>query len=127
MPRCVDACPTDALLWVEESEVGDAKPLTEGVGARVYYKNIPGRFIAATVYDPIEKEVVIGGKCTLTDGTNAWTEETDSYGDFWFKDLKTGSYDLTIECPGYETLHFTKLCTEKDINLGDLPMNPVGK
>ena len=123
MPRCVDACPTDALQWVDESEIGDAKPLTEGVGARVYYKNIPGKFIAATVYDPIEKEVIIGGTCTLTDGENTWTQETDSYGDFWFKNLKVGTYDLTIAAPGFQTLHLNGLSTEKDVNLGDIPMD----
>ena len=122
MPRCVDACPTDALQWVDESEIGDAKPLTEGVGARVYYKNIPGKFIAATVYDPIEKEVIIGGTCTLTDGVSTWTQETDSYGDFWFKNLKVGTYDLTITAPGFQPLHFHGISTEKDVNLGDLPM-----
>ena len=99
------------------------KPLTEGVGAKVYYKNIPGKFIAATVYDPIEKEVIIGGTCTLTDGENTWTQETDSYGDFWFKNLKVGTYDLTIAAPGFQTLHLNGLSTEKDVNLGDIPMD----
>ena len=122
MPRCVDACPTDAMQWVDESEVGDAKPLTEGVGARVYYKNIPGKFIAATVYDPVEKEVIIGGQCTLTDGTQTWQQKTDSYGDFWFKNLKVGTYELTITAEGFQPLHFRGLSTEKDVNLGDVPM-----
>lgn len=122
MPRCVDACPTDALLWVDESEVGEAKPLVEGAGAKVYYKNIPGKFIAGTVYDPVEKEVIIGGKCRLTDGVTTWTTETDSYGDFWFKDLKVGKYDLTITYPGFGDLNFEGLSTEKDVNLDDIPM-----
>lgn len=106
------------MRWVDESEVGDAKPLTEGVGAKVYYKNIPGKFIAATVYDPIEKEVIIGGTCTLTDGENTWVQETDSYGDFWFKNLKVGTYDLTIAAPGFQMLHLNGLSTEKDVNPG---------
>lgn len=122
MPRCVDACPTDALQWVDESQVGEAKPLVSDVGAKVFYKNIPGKFIAATVYDPVEKEVIIGGKCELTDGETTWTAETDSYGDFWFKDLKVGVYKLTISYPGFQSLVFDGLITEKDINLGDLPM-----
>jgi Fe-S-cluster-containing dehydrogenase component len=122
MPRCVDACPTDALLWVDEDQVGDAKPLVEGVGARVYYKNIPGKFIAGTVYDPVEKEVIIGGTCTLTDGEKIYTAETDSYGDFWFRDLQVGQYDLTISYPGFRDLYFEKISTEQDVNLGDIPM-----
>jgi len=122
MPRCVDACPTDALRWVDESEVGDAKPLVSGVGAKVYYKNIPGKFIAGTVYDPQEAEVIIGGKCVLTDGTETWETETDSYGDFWFKDLKVGTYDLTISYDGFRELVFNSISTEKDVNLDDIPM-----
>lgn len=122
MPRCVDACPTDALLWVDEEKVGDAKPLVSGVGAKVYYKNIPGKFIAGTVYDPVEKEVIIGGKCVLTCESETFETETDSYGDFWFRDLKVGTYDLTIDFPGFKPLQFEKLSTEKDVNLGDVPM-----
>ena len=37
-----------------------------GAKPRVYYLNIPKKFIAGTVYDPIEKEVIIGATCTLT-------------------------------------------------------------
>lgn len=125
VPRCVDACPTDALKWVEEEAVGDAKPMVKGVGAKVYYKNIPGKFIAATVYDPIEKEVIIGAECTLTDGTNTYKTETDSYGDFWFKDLPVGTYDLTITYPGFRELSRSGLSTKKDINLGDIPMERI--
>ena len=121
-PRCVDACPTDALRWVDESEVGDAKPLVSGVGAKVYYKNIPGKFIAGTVYDPVEAEVIIGGKCVLTDGAQTWETETDSYGDFWFKDLKVGTYDLTIFYDGFKNIEFKAISTEKDVNLDDIPM-----
>lgn len=123
VPRCVDACPTDALQWVDESEVGDAKPMISGIGAKVYYKNIPGKFIAGTVYDPIEKEVIIGGKCVLTDGTKTWETETDSYGDFWFKDLPIGTYDLEIAYAGFETIRMEGISTEKDRNLDDIPMN----
>lgn len=122
VPRCVDACPTDALQWVDESQVGDARPLISDVGAKVYYKNIPGRFIAGTVYDPVEKEVVIGGKCVLTDGEQQWTTETDSYGDFWFKNLAVGNYDLTISSDGFQNVEYFALSTQKDINLGDIPM-----
>ena len=130
LPRCVDACPTDALQFLEEDEIRAKYPdavTREPLGGcrpRTYYRRIPGRFIAATVYDPVEKEVVIGAKCVLRGGDKTWTVETDDYGDFWFRDLPVGVFDLTIEAEGFETLSFTGLNTEKDVNLGDVPMQP---
>ena len=72
VPRCVDSCPTEALKFGEESEFADLIAQAEvmkpelGTKPRVYYLNIPKKFIAGTVYDPIEKEVVIGATCTAT-------------------------------------------------------------
>ena len=78
-PRCVDACPTAALKFLEESEAADLIEGAEvlrpeaGLKPRVYYRNIPKKFIAGTVYDPVKKEVVIGAACTLT-GNGATTD-----------------------------------------------------
>ena len=122
-PRCAEACPTDALRFGEEAELraqlAGAKPLTPG--GRIWYKNIPGEFIGGTVYDPVEKEVIIGAKCVLTGGGKTRMVETDSYGDFWFKDLPVDEFALTITADGFEPLAFEKLSTEKDVNLGDRP------
>ena len=96
---------------------------------RVYYLNIPKKFIAGTVYDPIEKEVVIGATCTLS-GPKAgktMTATTDGFGDFWFHGLADGNYNLTIAAKGFAAKSFNKLNTEKDINLGDIPLDKVGK
>jgi len=128
LPRCVEACPTDAMKFGEEEDLKDLikgasllKPET-GCGPRVYYRNIPGRFIAGTVYDPVEKEVIIGARCLLTSGGKIVETYTDSYGDFWFKDLAEGKYNVSIEAKGFQGKYFTGLDTEKDINLGDIPM-----
>lgn len=128
LPRCVEACPTDAMRFGEEEDMAEdlkgavtLKP-ESGCQPRVYYKNIPGRFIAATVYDPVEKEVIIGSKCTLTSNGRTWETETDSYGDFWFKDLPQGNFDLVISAKGFKDKEFKALNTEKDINLGDIPL-----
>ena len=128
-PRCVEACPTDAMRLIEEEELPEnAVPAVDGaLGGRLYYINIPGRFIGATVYDPVEKEVIIGAVCTLTpkNGGERLTQETDSYGDFWFRDLPEEAFRLSIEAPGFKPLRFEDLNTENDINLGDLPMERV--
>jgi formate hydrogenlyase subunit 6/NADH:ubiquinone oxidoreductase subunit I len=68
VPRCVDQCPTDALRFGEEEEfadfIKDAELLNPAAGtkSRVYYKHLPKKFVAGTVYDPVEKEVIIGAQ-----------------------------------------------------------------
>ena len=130
IPRCADSCPTEAIKFGEESEFKDqiakAEILKPEAKAkpRVYYLNIPKKFIAGTVYDPVEKEVIMGATCTLK-GPKAGkvaTVTTDDFGDFWFHGLTDGAYDLTIEAKGFAAKSFAKLNTEKDINLGDIPL-----
>lgn len=110
-PRCVEACPTDALQFV------DGDPIN---GERVIYKNRPGRFIAGLVYDPVEKEVVIGARCRLSDGRETFS---DDFGDFWFRDLPEGKrYALSIEAAGFALQRFEDLNTADDVNLGEIPL-----
>jgi Fe-S-cluster-containing dehydrogenase component len=135
IPRCADACPTEAIKFGEEADfkalIAKAEVLKPELKLkpRVYYLNIPKKFIAGTVYDPIEKEVVIGATCTLT-GPKAGkkvTATTDAFGDFWFQGLADGAYSLTIEAAGFAAKSFDKLSTEKDVNLGDIPLAKTGK
>ncbi len=133
VPRCVDACPTLAIKFGEESELKSliskaavlhpewkAKP-------RVYYMNIPRKFVAGTVYDPVEKEVIIGATCTLTDSASGkkLTANTDNFGDFWFEGLDVGKFSLKIE-KGAKSKTIRTINTEKDVNLGDIPI-PLSK
>jgi len=130
VPRCVDSCPTEAIKFGEESELKDliakAEVLKPELNAkpRAYYLNMPKKFIAGTVYDPIKEEVIIGATCTLTGpkaGT-ATTVTTDAFGDFWFHGLADGDYDLTIQAKGFAAKSLAKINTEKDVNLGDVPL-----
>jgi Fe-S-cluster-containing dehydrogenase component len=102
-PRCVDICPTKALLFGEESELdlSGAETLHPeyGLNTSVYYKNLPKPFIAGSVYDPSSDEAVIGATCTLS-GAGSETATTDNFGDFWLKGLKEGEYSLKIEKDG---------------------------
>ena len=127
-PRCVEACPTDALMFGEEAELQEliqgASVLSPELGCspRVYYRNIPGQFIGGTVYDPVEKEVVIGAKCRLTSGGKVWQTETDGFGDFWFRDLPVGVFDLVIQAKGFVPRTFSHLNTRDCLNLDDIPL-----
>jgi Fe-S-cluster-containing dehydrogenase component len=131
-PRCADACPTGVIRLMEEKEArplllrGEVwKPeLRQRIKPRLYYLNLPGRFIAGTLYDPKEKEVIIGAACTLIDkqGRKVIHTTTDDFGDFWFENLKEGEFSLEIRMNG-KTKSFAALDTrEKDINLGDIPL-----
>jgi Fe-S-cluster-containing dehydrogenase component len=126
LPRCVESCPTDAMSFGEREDLKTSidgasvlKPET-GCGPRVSYRNIPGKFIAGCVYDPVEKEVIIGARCLLTSGGKVVETFTDAYGDFWFKDLSVGIYSVSIEAKGFKGRYFSGLNTEKDVNLGDI-------
>jgi len=129
VPRCVESCPTDAMSFGEETDLKDliegATVLDPGTGCapKVYYRNIPGKFIAGCVYDPVEKEVVIGARCLLTSGGKIIETFTDPYGDFWFRDLAVGTYAVSVEAKGFKSQHFSDLRTTEDINLGDIPLS----
>jgi tetrathionate reductase subunit B len=130
VPRCVDACPTEALKFGEESEFADLIAKAEvllpesGAKPRVYYLNVPKKFIAGTVFDPKEMEVVIGAKCTVT-GPNGYTQtvQTDGFGDFWLRGLADNTdYKVVISAPGFTDKTFEQVNTAKDVNLGDVAL-----
>ena len=88
-PRCVDACPTGALRFLEEDEAQESIDKAELLHPaeqkpRVYYLNVPKKFIAGTTYDPVKKEVVVGATLTLRSDGATWIATTDGFGDFWF-------------------------------------------
>ena len=128
-PRCVDACPNGALKFIEETEVREfrnAEHLSPEFKTkpRMYYLNLPGKFIAGTLYDPVIKDVVEGATCILTDAGsgNEIKTQTDGFGDFWFTNLETGNYDLEIKATGFQIKSIAHIKTDKDVNLGDIPL-----
>lgn len=130
LPRCVEACPTDALTFGDEDDpavrdfINGAVTLKPELGLmpKVYYRNIPGQWIGGTVYDELEKEVIIGARCIAVCGGRRYETVTDEYGDFWLRDLPVGVFDLAIQAHGFVPKYFNDLHTEECINLGDIPM-----
>jgi Fe-S-cluster-containing dehydrogenase component len=128
LPRCAEACPTEAIRFGTEEELAELirgadvrKPET-GLGPKVYYRNIPGKFIAGTVYDPLEKEVVIGAKVRGLCGGKQVVTHTDEFGDFWLSDLPVGKFDVFIEAKGFEQKCFYGIDTEESVNLDEIPL-----
>jgi len=127
-PRCAYQCPNEAIKFGEASELNELITQAEvlhseyGLTPRVHYLNLPKKFIAGTVYDPDDKEVVLGASCTLTGEGDNFTTTTDSLGDFWFHGLKVGTYSLTIEADG-KTKTISSIDTQMDVGLGDIPLS----
>jgi Fe-S-cluster-containing dehydrogenase component len=131
LPRCVEMCPTGCMRFGEAEDLADevsgAKRLLadEGAKPRVWYRNLPGQFIAGTVYDPESEEVIAGARCRAVSGGKLLETFTDNYGDFWFNDLPVGKWELFIEPKSYKQKAFYDLNTTECLNLGDIAMERV--
>jgi hypothetical protein len=116
----------EAITFGEASQIdltGTEKLHPEyGLNTRVLYKNLPKRFIAGTVYDPVSKNVVVGAKCTLTGDKGTYSETTDGFGDFWFEDIEAADFTLKIEKDG-KTKTIEVSTVEKDRGLGDVALS----
>lgn len=125
IPRCVDNCPVDVIMFGEESKLDleGAEQLHPeyGTNPRVWYKGLPKKFIAATVYDPNTKEIVEGATVTVTGDAGTFTTTTDAWGDFWLKDLPDADWKLTIEHGG-KKVEKDVSTKEKDLGLGDIAL-----
>jgi Fe-S-cluster-containing dehydrogenase component len=132
-PRCAEVCPTGALRFGEEDEIGELIPGAtvlrpeEGLSPNVYYRNVPGQFIAGLVYDPDEKEVIEHACVTAVTGGKIIRSQTDDFGDFWLNDLAIGRYDVTISAPGYAPKYFHDVRTDECVNLGDIPLEKTNE
>lgn len=133
-PRCVDACPTEALKFCDEEEVKDLlkqagflRPELSYTKPRVYYLHLEllKPFIAGDVYDPEEDECIKGAKVKLIDEVSGETFETitDGFGDFWFKGLEPNKFfTLKIEKEGYFPIEIRNIRTEKDVVINNIKM-----
>ena len=119
-PRCVDACMTDGLRWVDESDLpAGAEPAAAlaGLGSKAFYINRPKRFVAGTVVDLAADEVVIGAAVELKDASGAVVASlaTDDFGDFKFDQVEPAAYTV---CVAGKSLAAD--LTAKDLSLGDV-------
>jgi Fe-S-cluster-containing dehydrogenase component len=114
-PRCVEVCPTGALIFGDmddpSSEISRLKASgkTEilhpeyNMGEKVSYIGLPQNFIAGSVVFGDKDECAKGVKVTLEDGCRKHTVITDIYGDFEFEGLAAEKeYIVLIEFSGYK-------------------------
>ena len=128
--RCSDNCPTLCIKILDEDDAETKALIAKaevykpefGTKPRVYYLNLPKKFIAGTIYDPVEDEVIIGGDLKLTGGGKTYDVKSNHFGDFWFNDIPEGVYKLEIKAGGKSKVFDNLDVTEEDINLGDIAM-----
>lgn len=130
MPHCVDVCPHEAIWFGEEgefpAEIAAAEPLVPERAAvdkpRVYYLNLPKRFLAGIVIDPEADEVITGAKVTAEnlDTGDVLTTETDEFGDFWFLRVAEASWRVYVEADGYLTRAVEASTVDEDRNIGPI-------
>jgi len=129
-PRCVTACPAEALIFGEIGELPELlnraeewKPET-GSHPLVKYIGLPTPFIAGEVYSPNEDSCIKGAEVTLTDSLTGtvMTTVSDNYGDFWFKGLHGNIYSLSIEKRGYYPKEILNIRVNDGVNLGSIKL-----
>jgi len=125
-PRCADVCFHDAIQFDDESKLDTSGTETYhseyGLTTRVFYKNLPKKFVAGTVYDPNTNEVVIGADCSISGAAGNKSVTTDEFGDFWLEGLGEGEFTLTISSGG-KTKTLTGDTIGKDIGYGDIALS----
>ena len=132
VPHCVDVCSHGAIRFGDEEEfaeelehAGYLKPeRSQDDRPRVYYLNLPKRFLAGIVIDPEQDEVLIGAKVTAQSKANGevLVTETDDFGDFWFNQVDACEWDVYVEAEGFMTRVFKASTVDEDRNMGPLEM-----
>ncbi|MEG1560958.1 MAG: 4Fe-4S dicluster domain-containing protein [Raoultibacter sp.] len=126
VPHCVDVCPHEAIRFGDEEDFADEIALADALipgndhAPRMYYLNLPKRFVAGIIVNLEEDEVVIGAKITLEnlDSGEVLATETDEFGDFWFEQVAAARYRIYVEAEGYLTRTLETSAVDEDRNVG---------
>ena len=137
-PRCVEACPTQALVFgdlddpnSEVSKLCKKAPVEDlhpeyGLKPSVRYIALPKRFLAGEVVYANKTETTAKGvQLSLRGGKQIINATTDNYGDFSIEALEPGvDYVLQITAPGYKSRE-VRVGTRNDTDLGIILLDPA--
>ncbi len=138
-PRCVEACPTEALVFgdaddptskvsqILKSKATEALHAEFGLTPAVRYHGLPQRFVSGEIaFADRLNDPAVNVRLSLRNGTNAHECLTDPYGDFVFEGLEAGaSYVLHILAPGYGAREIG-IGAHHDVDLGTILLEPNG-
>jgi tetrathionate reductase subunit B len=129
VPRCVEACPTEAILFGDKKkfakEIRRAEQihLEYGTAPNVYYIGLPKAFIAGSVYCGVSQECLKNVRVTLTQKMNKrlMTQRTNNYGDFVFEGLEASkNYSIRIEAKGYYPVSISDINVKNSITMDNI-------
>ena len=92
-----------------------------GTRPHVFYRNLPKKFIAGTVYDPEAEEIIEGASVTAEGEEGSFAATTDSWGDFWLRGLPDGDWKVTIAKDGKQKV-LEASTRKEDVGLGDVAL-----
>lgn len=132
IPHCVDVCPHEALRFGDEKDFADEIARAESImperaeadKPRMYYLNLPKRFIGGVVVDLEQDEVIIGATVTLEnlETSEVSVTETDEFGDFWFHQIPAAPHRVYVEAESYLTRAIEVDTTDEDKNTGPIEL-----
>ncbi|OFV79394.1 MAG: hypothetical protein A2W26_08375 [Acidobacteria bacterium RBG_16_64_8] len=136
-PRCVEACPTGALVFGDlDDPASEISRLSASLKAEIYhpeygteptvrYVGIPRRFVTGEVVRGDMRGDCAEGVLVTLEGNGLMLQtRSDSYGDFEFEGLeRNATYQIRVEQEGYAPRSFT-VVTQTDVNLGEVLLEP---
>ncbi len=132
VPRCVESCPSGALVFgdLDNPSSDVAQLVASGVAValhpeyklqdKVTYIGLPKKFVGGTVIWGDLDEVATGIDVVLKGDGKTLTMKTNGFGDFQFEGLEAATnYEVSIAAPGYKVAS-CQAKTLKDVYLGEI-------